>query len=37
MVRVNPNPTRDSQGPAPLDAEDFFESEVIFETETEVP
>ena len=22
---------------APLDAEDFFESEVIFETETEVP
>ena len=37
MVRVNSNPDRNSQGPAPLDAEDFFESEVIFETETEVP
>lgn len=33
----SPRNSRNSQGPAPLDAEDFFESEVIFETETEVP
>ena len=37
----SPRNSRNSQGPAPLDAEDFFETEVIFETseriEAEVP
>ena len=33
----SPRNSRNSLGPAPLDAEDFFETEVIFEAETEVP